>query len=261
MNKWNSLVPDAEFLKVLEYSGNHTLLTTQNEKRAWSEKFADGTAFLIADTFKKFGSSSGSPIKGKQIRPDRSKGRAEPLTPLSASTKKRIDVTVVDSLLGLEIGISLKSLNFADSSSGNYDKNITGRLYELGDEMRLVHEHLPQAFMVGIVFLPLEATTDKPSVSSFANAILKLGNRTGRLDPSLAVHNSRCDLSFVGLYTRTPNRLALPGGLLRFYSTDEPPPKSGRPKIVNSFSVKSLVEKIILKATHTDAIVWGESET
>ena len=260
MNKWSSLEPNAKFLEVLEYSGNHDILSTQNEKRAWSEKFADGTAFMIAESFKTFASLTSSSIKNKEIRPDPNGGRTEPLTPLSTSTKKRIDVTVVDSLLGLEIGVSLKSLNFPDGSNGNFDKNITGRLYELGDEMRLVHEHLPQSFMVGVIFLPLEATIDKPSVSSFANVVLKLKNRTGRLDPSLAVHNSRCDLSFVGLYTRAPNRLALPPGLLRFYSTDEPPPKSGRPKVEKSFSAGSMVEKIIQTATHTGGIEWGEPE-
>ena len=85
----------------------------------------------------------------------------EPLTPLGSGTRKRIDVTVVDEILGLEIGVSLKGLNFRDEGSGNFDKNLTGRLYELGDEMRLVHEHLPHAFMAGVLLLPIEAAVDK----------------------------------------------------------------------------------------------------
>jgi hypothetical protein len=92
-----------------------------------------------------------------------------------------------------EPGLLSARLNFAYGGSGNYDKNLTGRLYELVDEVRLVHEHLPRALMTGIFFLPVAAATDKTKgKSSFAHTVVKLRERTGRLDPSLAHHAQRC---------------------------------------------------------------------
>ena len=128
---------------------------SHNDKRNWSGRFANRCAVSFADCFRRTG------LTKKTIRPVSLAEGTEPLTPLGSGTRKRIDVTVVDEILGLEIGVSLKGLNFRDEGSGNFDKNLTGRLYELGDEMRLVHEHLPHAFMAGILLLPIEAALDK----------------------------------------------------------------------------------------------------
>jgi hypothetical protein len=109
------------------------------------------------------------------------------------------------------------------AAAGTNDKNLTGRLYELVDEVRLVHEHLPRALMTGIFFLPIAAATDKPKgKSSFAHTVVKLRERTGRLDPSLAHHAHRCDCAFVGLY-RTGTEGGYPAGIVRFLNVSECP--------------------------------------
>jgi hypothetical protein len=186
-------------------------------------------------------------------------GGTEPLTPLGSATSKRIDVTVADPILGLEVGVSLKGLNF--SVSGNYDKNLTGRLYEMADEVRLVHEHLPHAFMVGIFFLPLAAATDKKKGnSSFANTVLKLRSRTGRLDPALSAHASKCDAAFVGLYSNGSEAGGYKRGLARFLNVERAPPRRGRPPIASTLSLAEMVELIVQKATHADTVLWGEPE-
>jgi hypothetical protein len=198
-------------------------------------------------------------LKGKIIRPESLEGGTEPLTPLGSATSKRIDVTVADPILGLEIGFSLKGLNY--SVSGNYDKNLTGRLYEMADEVRLVHEHLPYAFMVGIFFLPLAGATDKKTGnSSFANTVLKLRSRTGRLDPALSAHASKCDAAFVGLYTNGSEPGGYKRGLARFLNVERAPPRRGRPPVASTVSLAEMVELIVQKATLSDTILWDEPE-
>src|SRR5262245_59455528 len=136
--RWSDLEPTPEIVRALEHAGlPRPEDGNQNQKRAWSEGFADACALAVAEGFRR------SELRDKNIRPAVLAGGTEPLTPLGSGTSKRIDVTIADPVLGLEIGVSLKGLNFRDGSSGNFDKNLTGRLYELADEVRLVHEHLP----------------------------------------------------------------------------------------------------------------------
>ena len=134
----------------MDYAGERPRLDAhQNDKRAWSERFATGCAVAISKVIK---DAKLSVLRGRTIKPDSTESGTEPVAPLGSDSKKRIDVQIVDSVLGLEIGIPLKGLNFKDRRSNNYDRNLTGRLYEMNDEMHLVHEHLPRAFIVGIFF-------------------------------------------------------------------------------------------------------------
>lgn len=194
--QWSNLEAEACISVALDHAGARPADSeSQIVKREWSARFANGCAAAVSEELRHH-----EQLKKKRIRPIDLQTGTEPLTPLGAQSKKRIDVTVADKLLGLEIGVSLKGFNFKDGKSNNYDKNLTGRLYELGDEMRLIHEHLPHAFMVGVLFLPIGSATDKTpkAESSFARAMLKLRDRTGRLDHML--HMSKCDSGYVGLY-------------------------------------------------------------
>ena len=167
--RWSDLESQADIVAALAHAGQRPESGTQNDKRGWSERFANGCAVAFANQFRQ------SALEKKRILPLSLQQGTEPLTPLGSGTSKRIDVTVADPVLGLELGVSLKGLNFRDAKSGNFDKNLTGRLYELADEVRLVHEHLPHAFMVGVIFLPIASTIDKTEKgnSSFANAVVK----------------------------------------------------------------------------------------
>ena len=123
-------------------------------------------------------------------------------SPHSATNKrKQIDVVVSRELVGLQIGVSLKGLNFRDGDGGNFDKNLTGRLYELRDEVSTVHDYLPRAFMAGLFFVPAAACFDKVSgPTSFAHTVAQLRSRSGRLGPSPPIQNWKCDFGAVGLY-------------------------------------------------------------
>lgn len=254
--RWSDISPEPGIVEALRHAGNRADKKDQHSKRNWSERFADGCALAIADQLRK-----SSTLRGKEITPVALGEKTERLTPLGATDRKRIDVTVTDTLLGLEIGVSLKGLNFRDGAGENFDKNMTGRFYELADENRLVHEHLPHAFMAGVVFLPLESVSDKKTApSSFARVLLKLRSRSGRLDAALAGQAPKCDCGFVGLYT-TGEEGGFPAGIVRFMDVRSNPPRRGRPRVADTLSLREAVERIVGEATNT--IVdseWSPSE-
>lgn len=259
--RWADLAPEPGIEAAVRHADAKVALhkaSTQNEKRHWSESFADRCAVAFADELRK-----APELRKKRILPTSLDDGTEPLTPLGAATSKRIDVTVADPVLGLEIGVSLKGLNFRDAASENFDKNLTGRLYELADEVRLVHEHLPHAFMVGVFFLPLPSAADKSEAanSSFANAVLKLRSRTGRLDAALAAHAPRCDAAYVALYANGVEMPDYKAGIVRFLSVDTPPPRRGRPKVETTLSLSEVVRAIVDKATSRETSAWAEAET
>lgn len=253
--RWADLAPDPGISAALAYAGSRpTAAASQDEKRRWSERFADYCAVSFAECFRR-----GS-LQNKVIKPLTIEEGTEPLTPLGSGTSKRIDVTIVDQILGLEIGASLKGLNFRDKRSGNFDKNLTGRLYELGDEMRVVHDHLPHAFMAAVLLLPIEAALDKSDAapSSFAHAVRKLRERTGRLDPALAAHSSRCDAGFVGLYS--DGTAGFVYGVARFFDVLGKPPRRGRPLVVETLDMQQVADLVTERARYEEGIDWGFSE-
>jgi hypothetical protein len=256
-NVWANLEPDEEMLTALYHAGDRPETGGQNEKRHWSERFAHASAVAIANEVRRCRQLP----PGKKVLPLSMAEGTEPLTPLGAGTSKRIDVTVADPVLGLELGFSLKGLNFKDAGSGNYDKNLTGRLYELGDEVRMVHEHLPHAFMVGVFFLPMDSTADKSTgQSSFAHTVAKLRDRTGRLDFALAGHAPRCDSSWVALYTLGIEPQGFPRGLARFFNVKRLPPHRGRPQVDMTLSLKEMVDSVVAEATGTSGSRYSEPE-
>ena len=254
--KWADLLPDPAMVAALAHAGTRPEDGTQNAKRHWSETLANACAVAIADQLRRV-----RVIARKRILPLDLESGTEPLTPLGAGQSKRIDVTVADPVLGLELGVSLKGLNFKDPGNGNFDKNLTGRLYELGDEMRLVHEHLPHAFMAAVFFLPLASCGDKvKGQSSFAHTVVKLRQRTGRLDPSLPNLAPRADAGYVGLYTTGKEPEGFPAGLLRFLAVELNPPFAGRPRVDLTLSLEGMVRDIVSRATEAERSDWSEPE-
>ena len=254
--RWVDLPADPDILAALEHAGVRSDDANQDQKRRWSERFADGCAVAIANQFRR------AKLSGKTIKPLSLESGTEPLTPLGAGMQKRLDVTVTSPMLGLEIGVSLKGLNYRDAGSNNFDKNLTGRLYEMSDECRLVHEHVPHAFMVGVFFLPIASCSDKTDAapSSFASAVRKLQGRTGRLDAALSAQASKCDASFVALYALGDEGEGFTTGAARFFRTSDPPPRRGRPKVSSTLSLAEFIGHVVDLATNESYVSWSEPE-
>jgi hypothetical protein len=96
-------------------------------------------------------------------RPSAGGGPAEPLTFVAGDRSKKVDVVVSSIVSGLQLGFSLKGMNFRDNVGMQFDKNLTGRTYELQDEVSVIHRYQPAAFLVALYFMPIAATVDKRS--------------------------------------------------------------------------------------------------
>lgn len=213
-------------------------------RKRWSERLANGSATMIADEIR------GHRVITKRFRvaPLSDGSGQETFWPLGYRSGKRIDVVVAGEVAGLQLGASLKGLNFRDDEGGNFDKNLTGRLYELADEMSTVHRHLPRAHMAGIFFLPIDACFDKgTSQSSFAHTVLELRRRSAR-DPADPAHLPRCDYAAVGLYSPGGDadlERDIDRGVLRFFPVDQGPPRRGLPPVENTLSLSDLADRML----------------
>jgi hypothetical protein len=229
-------------------------------RKRWSERFATACATMIANEIR-----THPAIRTRfDVRPDSHGGGQETFTPLGYKKGKRVDVVVAGPLVGLQIGISLKGLNFADDARGNHDKNLTGRLYELRDEVSTVHDYLPRAFMAAVVFMPVAGCLDKVGApSSFAHLVAELRARTRRLDPSVGAHAWRCDLSAVALYSPgdpEDSELGIETGAFRIFPLEDeagnenPPPRRGLPIVASTVDLAEFVDRLIGSAISGSAV-------
>jgi len=270
MTLWEDLEPDARLVSALDHAdderGRRSALIAEgspSDKNNWSNSFADVCARMVAKALRDrhYG-------RRLTVLPD-PEGAAEPPTITywergEAKTKK-IDVLVGDLIAGLQVAISLKGVGFRDQTSLGFGKNITGRLYELENETRRLHEYRPQAIVVGLYFVPIAAVDDKKTArtpSGFADVVTSLRRLTGRDDPHRQDEWHRVDLGFVALYVPgEPERFVtrnrdpakrepfsyddpFPRGVVRYFDVREDPPKRGRPEVERTFTLEDMVDVI-----------------
>ncbi|MEM6942135.1 MAG: hypothetical protein AAF416_17025 [Pseudomonadota bacterium] len=98
---------------------------------------------------------------------------------------KKVDVTWATEEAGLIIGISIKTINFRDSRTKNFQKNLTNRRGDMLFEAVTLHRRFPYAVLGGLFFLDQGAATDGTDRrrSTFLNAHTRLRLFTGRDDP------------------------------------------------------------------------------
>ena len=153
----------------------------------------------------------------------------------SGSNKKikKTDVRYATSDTGLELLVSIKTLNFRDAKKdratgrltiGRYTKNMVRNDHELRAEAMDHHERFPYAVLIGVFFIPIDAcddgTTDK---SSFAHAVMTFRPRAGRADTSDPA--AKFERFFIGLYDANDSS----GTHVGFFDVLTPPPRRGRP--------------------------------
>lgn len=99
---------------------------------------------------------------------------------------KRVDVSWATETAGLILGLSVKTINFRDRRSGNYQKNLTNRRSDLAMEAVTLHRRFPYAVVAGFLFLDHGAETDDTDLrnSTFVNAHQRLRLFHGRRDPA-----------------------------------------------------------------------------
>jgi hypothetical protein len=253
-----------------------------SDKNNWSNSFADACARMVAKALRDrhYG-------RRLTVLPDPD-GVAEPPTITywergEAKTKK-IDVLVGDLIAGLQVAISLKGVGFRDQQSLGFGKNITGRLYELENETRRLHEYRPQAVVVGLYFVPIAAVNDKKTIrkpSGFADVVTSLRRVTGRADPHRQDEWHRVDLGFVALYVpgdperfvtrdRNPARRVpfeyddpFPRGVVRYFDVRDDPPERGRPEVERTLALEDMVDVIAEAQAGPTArrLTWASPES
>lgn len=99
---------------------------------------------------------------------------------------KKVDVTWATEESGLLLAISIKSINFRDARSRNYQKNLTNRRGDMLFETVTLHRRFPYAVVAGFFFLDRGAASDvtESRESTFLNAHHRFRLFTGREDPS-----------------------------------------------------------------------------
>ena len=205
-------------------------------------------------------------------RPTAGRWTGGPLTFVAGDRSKKVDVVVSSIVSGLQLGFSLKGMNFRDNVGMRFDKNLTGRTYELQDEVSVIHRYQPAAFLVALYFMPKAATVDKRSensTSSFARAVTHLRARTGRLDPTLPSQMDRVDAAAIALYVPGDVETGgeydyaddLPRGVVRYFDVETDPARRGRPRIATTLDLAGLVDRIATSAFPSDVSVnWAEPE-
>jgi hypothetical protein len=259
---WADLLPDHRMVVALDAADgavprSRALGGGRELKHKWSNRFADACAQMVADEIRKH-----PRLSRFEIRPNSDGSGKEARTFIAAGKKKQVDVIVATLASGLQMGFSLKGLNFV-GPSGNYDHNLTGRTYELQDEVGAIHEYQAAAFVVGLYFLPLLAAEDKTNApSSFARTVAHLRARAGRFDHTLPSQLRRCDAAAVGLYAAGDPGEQATRGVVRYLDVLDSPPRRGRPLIESTLDLAGLIGRFADRQARDEIteIDWADPE-
>jgi hypothetical protein len=177
-----SLNISEEDLKLIEF-GRAT-------KKNFAQRFSSAISQKIANALR---------IKFASIYPTVDGSEHESLS-AGAGGPKKIDINYSSTQRGLELAISIKTMNFPDEKTKRYTKNAKRVDGELRAEAQDIHKRQPYAVLVALWFLPKDSASDgsTKSPSSLCHIARILAARTGRKD-----HNddqSKFELAFLCLY-------------------------------------------------------------
>jgi len=154
---------------------------SQAQKKAYSEKVSQVVALAIAQELRLRGLKEAQP--SAQSGAGKSGAERRMAGGLGA---KNVDVTWATEESGLLLAISVKTINFKDASTGNYQKNLTNRRGDMLMEAVTLHRRFPYAVLAGFFFLDAGAAQDGTPKrrSTFENAHRRLKLFTDRDDPA-----------------------------------------------------------------------------
>jgi len=122
---------------------------------------------------------------------------------------KKVDVTWATEESGLLFAISIKTINFGDGGTGNYQKNLTNRRSDMLIEAVTLHRRFPYAVLAGFMFLDkgaeLDGTTKRRS--TFVNAHARMKIFTARPDP--AGRDEQFERLYIFLMDASPQKVSV----------------------------------------------------
>ncbi len=152
---------------------------SRQDKKRYSEQVSKSSAQAIAEELRQRGLKGARPAPPGEF--DTSGAERRMAGGIGA---KKVDVTWATEESGLLLGISIKSINFKDKRSGNFQKNLTNRRGDMLMEAVTLHRRFPYAVLGGLFFLDKEAAEDATERrrSTFLNAHSRMQLFTGRDD-------------------------------------------------------------------------------
>lgn len=153
---------------------------SQAAKKGYSEQVSARVALAIAEELRARGMDSARP--GPAGAGDSGAERRM----AGGIGAKKVDVTWATEESGLLLGISIKTINYRDARTGNYQKNLTNRRGDMLIEAVTLHRRFPYAVLGGLFFLDAGAAGDATGrrKSTFLNAHMRFRLFTGRDDPA-----------------------------------------------------------------------------
>jgi hypothetical protein len=99
---------------------------------------------------------------------------------------KKVDITWATEESGLLFAISVKTINFRDKTTNNFQKNLVNRRGDMLMEAMTLHRRFPYAVLAAFFFLDKDAAADGTPKrrSTLVNAHSRLQLFNGRSDPS-----------------------------------------------------------------------------
>lgn len=154
---------------------------TQKEKKRYSERVSNAVAQAFGEELRARG------LKGTRPSPPGASGTSGAERRLSGGIgAKKVDVTWATEESGLLFAISIKSINWRDGRTANFQKNLTNRRESMLFESVTLHRRFPYAVLAGFFILDKDAATDGTAKrqSTFLNAHSRLKLFNGRPDPA-----------------------------------------------------------------------------
>lgn len=167
---------------------------SQSQKKRYSEQASEVIALAFAEELRARGLQEARPALPGMV--DRSGAERRMAGGIGA---KKVDVTWATEESGLLLGISIKTINFKDGKTGNFQKNLINRRGDMLIEAVTLHRRFPYAVLLGFIFLDKDAENDATMrrKSTFANAHGRLRLFTGRSDP--AGRDEQYERMYIGL--------------------------------------------------------------
>lgn len=177
---------------------------SQSDKKRYSEQVSAAIAIAIARELRDRGLADARPFPSGGS--DRSGAERRMAGGIGA---KKVDVTWATEESGLLLAISIKSINFRDRKTGNFQKNLTNRRGDMLIEAVTLHRRFPYAVLAGFFFFDQGAELDGTATrrSTLENAHPRLKLFTGRADP--AGRDEQFERLYVALMEASPERVSL----------------------------------------------------
>lgn len=178
--------------------------SSRRDKKRYSEQISRALAQAIAAELRARGM--------KETRPgnpgDLSGSGAGPRIAGGLGAKK-VDVSWATPSTGLLLALSIKCINFRDSATGNYQKNVINRRGDMLLEAVSLHRRFPFAVLGGLLIFDEGAASDGTARrrSTFLNAHEQFRLFDGRDDPD--GQDERFEHLYIGTVQATPFNASL----------------------------------------------------